>query len=94
MRFGPHEKASEGKYASAENVAKGAYVVASDKDPEVVLIGTGSEVSLALEAHEKLAKDGIRAACVGPLLVPCRCLAGCDQLLSYRCGVGDHRTSL
>lgn len=52
------------KYASAEGVAKGAYVLASADDPEVILIATGSEVSLAVDAYEKLAADGVKARVV------------------------------
>ena len=54
------------KYAAASGVARGAYVLAdpSDGDPEVILIGTGSEVSLCLEAYELLIKDGIKARVV------------------------------
>ena len=44
------------KYAPASGVARGAYVLgdASPGNPEVILIASGSEVSLAVEAHEKL----------------------------------------
>jgi transketolase len=52
------------KYASAEGVAKGAYVLASADDPAVILIATGSEVSLAVEAYEKLMADGVKARVV------------------------------
>jgi transketolase len=54
------------KYASASGVARGAYVLAdaSSGNPEVILIATGSEVSLALQAHEKLAAEGIRSRVV------------------------------
>ena len=54
------------KYASASGVARGAYVLAdaSGGNPEVILIATGSEVSLALQAHEKLAAEGIRSRVV------------------------------
>lgn len=47
------------KYASAENVAKGAYVLMSDAKPLVLLLATGSEVSLALKAYEHLKAQGI-----------------------------------
>ena len=47
------------KYASAEGLEKGAYVLASSEDPEVILIATGSEVSLAVAAYEKLAAEGV-----------------------------------
>jgi len=51
------------KYAPASGVARGAYVLAdaSGEDPEVILIASGSEVSLAVEAHEKLIAGGIRS---------------------------------
>jgi transketolase len=54
------------KYAPASGVARGAYVLADSQDgpPEVILIGTGSEISLCLEAYEQLAKEGIRARVV------------------------------
>ena len=54
------------KYASASGVAKGAYVLADAKGgkPEVLLIGTGSEVALCVSAHEKLAAEGISSRVV------------------------------
>ena len=54
------------KYAPACGVARGAYVLgdASDGNPEVILIASGSEVSLAVEAHEKLIAEGIRSRVV------------------------------
>jgi transketolase len=54
------------KYASAAGVAKGAYVLAdaADGKPEVILIGTGSEVSLCVGAYEQLTKEGIKARVV------------------------------
>ena len=53
-------------YASASGVAHGAYVLADAPDgkPEVILIASGSEVSLAVEAHEKLLAEGIRSRVV------------------------------
>ncbi len=54
-------------YASAEGVAKGAYVLADAKSgapPEVILIGTGSEVSLCVEAFETLKSEGVAARVV------------------------------
>jgi transketolase len=47
-------------------VAHGAYVLADspDGDAEVILIASGSEVSLAIEAHEKLLAEGIRSRVV------------------------------
>jgi len=54
------------KYASASGVAHGAYVLADTPggDPEVILIASGSEVSLAVEAHGQLLAEGIRSRVV------------------------------
>ncbi len=54
------------KYAAASGVARGAYVLgdAPGGNPEVILMGSGSEVSLAVEAHEKLLAEGIRSRVV------------------------------
>ena len=54
------------KYAPASGVAKGAYVLAdaSGGNPELILIASGSEVSLAVAAHEKLLAEGIRSRVV------------------------------
>jgi transketolase len=54
------------KYAPASGVAQGAYVLADAPGgfPELILIASGSEVSLAIEAYERLLKDGIRARVV------------------------------
>jgi len=54
------------KYAAASGVARGAYVLgdAPGGNPEVILIASGSEVSLAVEAHEKLLAEGIRSRVV------------------------------
>jgi len=54
------------KYAPASGVARGAYVLAdaAGGNPEVILIATGSEVSLAVDAHEKLLAEGIRSRVV------------------------------
>jgi transketolase len=52
------------KYAPASGVAKGAYVLASDPNPELIIIGTGSEVQLCVEAYENLKAEGIRARVV------------------------------
>lgn len=49
------------RYASAENLYRGAYVLIGDEQPDVVLIGTGSEVQLALKAREMLTADGVRS---------------------------------
>jgi transketolase len=54
------------KYAAASGVAKGAYVLADvpGGKPDVLLLASGSEVSLCLEAGEKLKAKGIRARVV------------------------------
>jgi transketolase len=53
------------RYASAEGLHQGGYVLAdSDGDPELILIATGSEVSLAVDAYEELRSDGVRARVV------------------------------
>jgi len=54
------------KYASASGVSQGAYVLADapEASPEIILIATGSEVSLAIEAHEILLARGIRSRVV------------------------------
>src|SRR6516164_7564511 len=54
------------KYASASGVAQGAYVLADAPggNPEVIIIASGSEVSLAVAAHEKLVAEGIRSRVV------------------------------
>ena len=54
------------KYAPASGLARGAYVLADAPggNPEVILIASGSEVSLAVQAHEKLVADGIHSRVV------------------------------
>jgi transketolase len=53
------------KYASADGLARGGYVLAdADGEPEVILIATGSEVALAVSAYEELRSDGVRARVV------------------------------
>jgi transketolase len=57
------------KYASAEGVRKGAYVFSGGQGtPDVILIGTGSELQLAVSAQEKLATEGVQARVVS---MPC-----------------------
>ncbi len=53
-----------GQYASPEGVSRGAYVLADSPDPKVILIGTGSELSLCVGAYEELKKDGVNARVV------------------------------
>jgi transketolase len=54
------------KYASASGVAKGGYVLADAPDgkPDVILLATGSELSLCVDAYEKLKAEGIKARAV------------------------------
>ncbi len=54
------------KYASAEGVAKGAYVLADAPSgkPTVILMASGSELQLAVAAYEKLVADGVEARVV------------------------------
>jgi len=54
------------RYGAASGLARGAYILADAPggDPEVILIGTGSEVALCLEAYEQLTKEGVRARVV------------------------------
>jgi len=54
------------RYASAEGVAKGAYVLADSPDhkPQVLLLASGSEVALCVAAHEELLEQGIHSRVV------------------------------
>jgi transketolase len=54
------------RYASAGGLRRGGYVLADpyDGDPAVILIATGSEVPLAVAAHESLIADGVRSRVV------------------------------
>jgi transketolase len=54
------------RYASAEGLRRGGYVLADagDGKPELILIATGSEVALALDAYEDLRVEGVRARVV------------------------------
>ncbi|HST96398.1 MAG TPA: transketolase C-terminal domain-containing protein, partial [Geodermatophilus sp.] len=58
------------EFGSAEGVARGAYVLAeaSNGSPEVILLGTGSEVQIAVAARERLEADGVPTRVVS---VPC-----------------------
>jgi len=58
------------KYAPAAGLRRGGYVLADAEggDPEVILIATGSEVALALAAHEELSAEGVRSRVVS---LPC-----------------------
>jgi transketolase len=48
------------RYAPADGLLKGGYVLADSDDPELILIATGSEVSLVVGAFERLKAEGIR----------------------------------
>jgi transketolase len=58
------------RFGSAEGVAKGGYVLAeaSDGTPQVILMGTGSEVQIAMAARERLEADGVPTRVVS---LPC-----------------------
>jgi transketolase len=55
-----------GKYEPASGVAQGAYILADAPggNPELILIASGSEVSLAVDAFEQLVKEGVKARAV------------------------------
>lgn len=55
------------RYAPASGVARGAYVLASElgpAPPQVILMASGTEVSLVIRAHEQLAREGVRSRVV------------------------------
>jgi transketolase len=52
------------RFASADNLERGAYILASSPDPQVLLIATGSEVSLAMQAYDRLIAEHIRVRVV------------------------------
>jgi transketolase len=58
------------KYAPAAGLQRGGYILADAADgrPEVILMGTGSEVSLCVEAYERLTAEGVKARVVS---IPC-----------------------
>ena len=61
---------SSGEYASADGVAKGAYVLKeASAEPKVILIGTGSEVEVALDAQTALEAEGVPTRVVS---MPCQ----------------------
>jgi len=70
--FARGEGAASGEtFASAKNVVKGAYVLAEAPGgtPDVILLSSGSEVQIAVDAREQLKADGINARVVS---VPCQ----------------------
>lgn len=56
------------KYAAAAGTSRGAYILADSKNPEVILMGTGSELQLCVAGYEQLKAEGIRARVVS---MPC-----------------------
>lgn len=69
------------KYGAAAGVSQGGYILAdADGEPEVILIGTGSEIGICLEAHEQLTADGIKSRVVS---MPC-CELFDEQAQPYR----------
>ncbi|NVZ31724.1 transketolase [Pseudomonas sp. A4002] len=52
------------KYAAASGTSRGAYVLAGAEKPQVILMATGSEVSLAVDAYEQLKAEGVAAQVV------------------------------
>jgi transketolase len=58
------------KYAAASGLAQGAYILADAPNgrPDVLLLATGSEVALCIQAYEQLAREGIKARVVS---MPC-----------------------
>ncbi|NIL16414.1 transketolase [Pseudomonas sp. AN3A02] len=52
------------KYAAASGTSRGAYVLAGAEKPQVILMATGSEVSLAVDAYEQLKSEGVAAQVV------------------------------
>jgi len=47
------------RYAAADGLARGAYVMAGSDNPQVILMGSGSEVQLCISAYEALKQEGI-----------------------------------
>ncbi|KAJ2962280.1 hypothetical protein NQZ79_g2505 [Umbelopsis isabellina] len=66
--------------SSIEKVAKGAYVLECPGKPDVIIVSTGSEVCIAVDAAKKLKSDGVNARIVS---MPCTELFD-DQPLSYK----------
>jgi transketolase len=69
------------KYATVSGVARGGYVLGDcEGDPELILMGTGSELSLAVESYERLSAEGVRVRVVS---MPCWELFDCQDA-AYR----------
>ncbi len=58
----------QSRYGSATNLQKGAYILVKSDNPDVLLLATGSEVCIAMDAAEKLSVENIRAQVVS---MPC-----------------------
>ncbi|MEU0150082.1 transketolase [Streptomyces sp. NPDC006288] len=73
---------ADGTHASAEGAARGAYVLAdaSGAAPDVILVATGSEVQIALDARTRLGEEGLAVRVVS---MPCREWFA-EQPLSYQ----------
>ncbi len=56
------------RYSSAEGALKGAYILEDSETPEVIFMGTGSEVHICLDAARQLKKEGVHARVVS---MPC-----------------------
>jgi transketolase len=56
------------KFSKADGLRRGAYVLADTENPQLILLATGSEVSLVLEAWQKLQEEGVAARVVS---MPC-----------------------
>ncbi len=54
----------QNKYGSAASLSKGAYILKDSEDPELILMSSGSEVSVTLQASEMLEKQGIKVRVV------------------------------
>ncbi|HPZ09049.1 MAG TPA: transketolase, partial [Candidatus Eremiobacteraeota bacterium] len=59
----------QSKFNSASGLLKGAYVLTGSENPEIILLGTGSETHIALEAFNILSNEGIKARVVS---MPCQ----------------------
>lgn len=70
------------KYHSAAGAQKGAYIIAGDENatPDIIILATGSELSLAVDAYESLVADGVKARVVS---MPCMELFD-DQPAEYK----------
>ncbi|CEG69619.1 Putative Podospora anserina S mat genomic DNA chromosome 2, supercontig 2 [Rhizopus microsporus] len=66
--------------SSPESVHKGGYVLQTDDKPQVIFVATGSEVTIAVDAHKKLKKQGIPSRVVS---MPCTELFD-EQPIEYK----------